>query len=947
MSSPRFAIGIDLGTTNCALAYADLRQPDSRPQALAIPQLDQLDRIVEQPLLPSCLYYATAAEMARGWVDPLDSGTNPAEMGIVVGLAARERMTEWPGRVVHSAKSWLSHAGVDREAQLLPFASEDIPAEMRLSPAEASAAYLEHLKRAWDAAFARSDPGNAFVKQRVVITVPATFDESAQALTRRAAEFAGYPADLRLLEEPQAAFYAWLAGTAQDADASPSERLLASLPRLAADAQTILVCDVGGGTSDFCLFRVEPVGDAPTSRELPPIERIATSDHLLLGGDNIDLALAHCLEQGFTSEGTHHLSRRQWMHLLPQARRLKECALQEGGDPQDTLHVALPGDGGSLFAGALTLGLGRQQARDLVLDGFFPMAERSDRPRQRSAGLREMGLPYAADSAISRHLAAFLDGRSVDAVLCVGGSLQPAPVRERLRELIGGWQGHTPVVLRLPDMNLAVALGAARYAALAVRGEARIRGGYPRSVHLELRSEDAVPQLVCVLPQGFEEGGRLTLNAIKGAPRFDLLVNQPVRFSAWTSHRRPLDLPGSMTPLDPAAFHPLPPLFATIVVDETALALRQTAAQQLRVDIEATLTELGVLQLALLSHDTGQRWELEFNLRPSVRRTGDAEKKKDDDANNPALSASALDAAHARISLFFGKKQSLDAKDNVKSLPKDLERILKAERSEWRLPVLRALWPALHEGIARRARSLAHENTWLTLAGYFLRPGYGSDLDPWRMAQCWECFEQGLVHPKDKSAQASWWILWRRTAGGLSAEQQTQLFEAARTPFFQSPAEQPEATRLLANLERLAPTHKEALTERLLTHIVKGRAEKQAHVFWALARLLNRHPLYAAADAVMPASAVEACFKKLENMDWRSPALQGLSTVFTAACRRTDMRGLDIDDAIRLGVIEKLRQSGARREQLLVVQEYHALTQADRNDLFGEELPDGLGVVSG
>jgi molecular chaperone DnaK (HSP70) len=935
VSAPRYAIGIDLGTTNCALAYVDLRSPQAGATLLALPQLHGFDTLVDSPLLPSFFYYCTEAELDQPQRDPITGQPVDEAAGYVVGALARDRMSATPGRVIHSAKSWLAHAGIDRETRILPFGSEEIAADLRLSPVEASAAYLQYLKETWDHAFAGTDADNAFAMQQIVVTVPASFDEGAQALTRKAAELAGYPPGLRLLEEPQAAFYAWL----DDAGQAPGARLLACLPALAEAPCNILVCDVGGGTSDFSLFRVAPLRSAG---ERPAIERIAASEHLLLGGDNIDLALAHLIEQQLRPDSEQRLSRRQWMHLLPQARLLKERVLESAGSPDDVFHVALPGDGADLFRSVANATLSRERVQQAVLEGFFPVIGAGERPLGRRTGLREIGLPYAADSAISRHLAAFLDGRPVDTVLFVGGVLQPLLLQQRLLAQIERWQGRPAAQLALQDMSLAVARGAAGFAALAQGAPQRIGGGYPRSVYLELQPEDAdaIPDLVCVLPQGFEAGGRLKL----ATPAFDLLANRPVRFSAHTSNRRPGDVAGSLVALDSAAFHALPPLHATIVVGDENFNPRKAAAQSISVQIEVELSELGVLRLSLVNETVRGRWELEFNLRKPL----EAQPSEQRDATRlPAASPAALEAAQARIALFFGAKQTLDSRDNVKLLARDLERILGQDRARWRVTVLRSLWPALYPGLTRRGRSPAHETTWLYLAGFLLRPGYGSDLDPWRMTQLWECFDLGLAHRKDKSAQSNWWMMWRRTAGGLTAEQQETLFDSALPQLKRSATEFVEGTRLLGSLERVEPARKLELADLLLNQIVKGKAANQPHILWALTRLLSRVPLYTAAESIMPAATVEDTFARLEPLDWNKLGLQALTTVFSAACRLTSTRELDIHDPVRARVIEKFKRMRARPEQIRVVQEHCELSAADRNELFGEELPAGLRLSLG
>ena len=937
MSAPRYAIGIDLGTTNCALAYVDLRAPHRRTEMLSLPQLHAFDAVVDSPLLPSFFYYCSEVELEQAQVDPITGLPRDEAPGYVIGTLARERMSALPGRVIHSAKSWLAHAGIDRETPMLPFGSDEIAAELRLSPVEASAAYLQYLKEVWDYAFARDDADNAFARQRIVVTVPASFDEGAQALTRKAAELAGYPPGMRLLEEPQAAFYSWLDSAGQDTAGAPGARLLECVPALAQQPQTILVCDVGGGTSDFSLFRIAPLR---SSRERPAIERVAASEHLLLGGDNIDLALAHLLERQLRPDTEDRLSRRQWMHLLPQTRLLKERVLELDGAPDEVFHVSLPGDGTELFRSVLGTTVSRERVQQTVLEGFFPLTRADERPRGRRAGLREIGLPYAADTAISRHLAAFLDGRPVDAVLFVGGVLRPRLLQQRLLALIESWQRRPAAQLDLPDMSLAVARGAACFAALPEGAAERIGGGYPRSVYLELQPDDpaAMPELVCILPQGFEEGGRLKL----AAPAFDLLVNRPVRFAAYTSNRRPDDAAGSLAPLDVEAFHPLPPLLATIVIDDENFNPRKAALQRIDVQIEAELTDLGLLRLALVNDAVRGRWELEFNLRKPLAEPAKNETDARDSTPTAEVSPAALDAAQARIALFYGTKQPLDPKHNVKSLARDLERILGQDRTRWSLTLLRAMWPALYPGITRRGRSPAHENAWLYLAGFLLRPGYGSELDPWRMTQLWECFGLGLAHRKEKGVQSSWWMMWRRTAGGLGAAEQELLFDSALPQFKRSGVQFVEGIRLLGSLERVAPAHKQELVALLVDLIVKGKAANQPHILWALARLLSRLPLYTGAESVMPAATVEDAFAKLEPFDWNKLGLQPLAAVFSAACRLTGTRALDIQDAVRARVIDKLRRMRAKPEQVRVVAEHCEMSASERNELFGETLPAGL-----
>ncbi len=928
MAGARFSIGIDLGTTNCVLAYLDLESRGSRAEVLAVPQLQTLDTLAASGMLPSCYYFAADGERVSIERCPIQVPGRAA----VIGSYARAQLGVQPDRVIHSAKSWLAHSGIDREAAILPFGSEAVAAEHKCSPVQASASYLAYLKSAWDAAYASQDPALAFERQKVVITVPASFDEGAQALTRKSAELAGYPAGVRLLEEPQAAFYNW-SEQIRSRPRRGEPPLLRQLPGLAERAQTVLVCDMGGGTTDLSLFEIAPWQGGEAE---PQIRRIAVSDHLLLGGDNIDLALAHALEAQLAGGGEGRLSRRQWAFLVPQASVLKERVLAAEGPEDEVYHVSIPGSGHGLFASALSTTLNRGQVHEIVLEGFFPRVAAGDRPRLRQAGLREIGLPYAADTAVSRHLAAFLDGQAVDAVLFAGGSMTPLFLQQRLLGIIEAWQGRRPARLALADLNLAIAQGAAFFGTLSLGSRRRIQAGAARSVYLELqRGTDAeTPQLVCVLPQGFQEGGKVRL----AARRFSLLLNQPVRFIAYTSTHRPEEPAGAVIPLAGDQLQPLPPMHTTLRWDEADTDLRKLKGQSVEVHLEAELNPLGVLEIALVNADGTRRWRLDFNLRG--RMTEDAAAQPGA-GPTPSVPAGQLRCAAQRIDLFYGKKLDLGPKDHPKTLVKDLEGILGTERGQWDLATLRALWPALYPGMTRRGRSLAHENTWLYLAGFVLRPGYGAELDPWRVGQLWSCHRLGIQHKDEKSTQSNWWMMWRRVAGGLSAEQQLTLYRAVLPLFRKSPLDLSEGTRLLGSLERLPVATKGELARAWMQLIVRGKATRQPQVVWSLARVLSRVPLYAAAEAVVPAGLVEALFAEAEPLDWKQERA-ALVPVFSAACRRVEQRALDVHEPVRLRVIDKLREAGARAPEWQVVQSYHAVTREERDYLFGETMPVGL-----
>src|SRR5215210_2015791 len=595
----RFSIGIDLGTTNSALAYVPLAG-DEPPRALAIPQWETAATLVEAPTLPSFLYLpedALAAQLR---------GTATGIHGWIAGRLARRRAGETPGRVARSAKSWLCHHTADRSAPILPWGSEDLLPVQKISPVRAAAFILDHLRGAGDSRFARS--GCAFDDQYITITVPASFDAAAQRLTLDAAEEAGFPASVRLLEEPQAAFYRWLE---QYSAADPSwERLATHI----AEPRHVLIVDVGGGTSDLSLFELRPGPSGVT----PDIRRVAVSEHILLGGDNVDLALAVLLESRLMGE-RGQISGPRWDHLVASCRDLKERALAGVGSPNEQFTVALPGRGAGLVAGAQTATLARDEVVRLVLDGFFPVCDARARPYRTQAGLRDWGLPYAADSAVTRHLADFLRGRPrVDFVLFNGGTLHSAVVRRRVLDQVAAWQGGTrPMELENSEPDLAVARGAARFGKLLRGHSGRIAAGAARAVFLQVQTAQAAtrqavpPALVCVLPRNAppEHVFEIDLQGL------EVRTDQMVSFQACSSTRHSHCRAGDVLPWDAEAFHVLPPLQTIIRTGGGPdVGPDRTVPVRLAVKINA----LGLLQISCVSTDplTPRSWPLELNLRP-------------------------------------------------------------------------------------------------------------------------------------------------------------------------------------------------------------------------------------------------------------------------------------------------------------------------------------------
>lgn len=911
MPAPKFSIGIDLGTTNCALAYEPAGGGGS--QVFSIPQWESSTRVTASSTLPSFLYCPTSQEAAAAggakWIP---------------GHHARKKAAETPGRVIHSAKSWLGHHAVDRTEAFLPWGSDEIPPGEKLSPLGASASLLAHLRAAWDAAFASGDPGARFDLQDITVTVPASFDAVAQRLTLDAALSAGFPRTTRLLEEPQAAFYHWLENQPGSADLGKLFTADDAAPR------HVLVVDIGGGTTDFSLFSVSPATDG----SLPHIARVAVSDHILLGGDNIDLAIAHLAEPLFAGAG-HRISGRQWNFLVAQCRSLKERCLAET-DPLETYPVSIPARGSSIFEDTLTARIPRSAIEGIVFEGFFPRCEAEDRPAETQAGLKEWGLPYAADSAITRHLAVFLRGRPrVDAILFNGGSLRPAALRDRVRDQVALWQqGIVPAILDNAEPDLAVARGAARFGGILLRGASRIEAGAARSIYLEVHPPDPKDPgkhaLVCILPRGASPGETYRIGGLDLALR----INSPVHFQARSSTRDRHDQPGDLVTQD-ANFHRLPALETTINVP----GARQPT---LPVILTAQMNELGLLQIACESTDPRfpGSWPLEFNLRA----TSDSPDPADgEDAPDPGVTDEKLSAAQARIATLFQSPLNPRDKLSATNLLKNLEKILGLPKAEWNGMLVRALWPTLREAAEFRKHSVDHEETWLIFTGFLLRPGFGAPRDAIRIDELWDILSAGPVWP-GKRIGLQLHILWRRLVGGLDRERQDALLTPELPKLLAPKPPGAELVRLAGSLERIPVAMKATLAEHFLktAEELVDAGQHAAPYFNALGLLLNRTPLRAGPEAVLSPDLVERAFQSFGHLDWSESHYAELRTLFLRAARRTDNRYLDVSRSLAERIASKLEKSGLSPARVACLRTYRPLEISDQSGIIGESLPPGL-----
>jgi len=900
----RYLVGIDLGTTNSACAYVDTRGGRSIT-TFETPQLTAFGRVEARVTLPSFVYLAGAHDVPPGSLDlPWATGRD-----FCVGTLAREQGAKVPGRLISSAKSWICHGGVDREAPILPWGG--VTDVVKLSPVEASARILGHLRDAWDQTM-----DAPLADQDVVLTVPASFDTVARQLTVQAAERAGL-ARVRLLEEPLAAFYAWLARHEKDWQARVRETPL------------VLVVDVGGGTSDFSL-----VGATLGRKELS-LTRVAVGDHLLLGGDNMDIALARHVEAGLDVRGG--LDAQRFHLLVAQCRAAKEAMLADEGLAE--VAIAIAGRGGKVIGGAISTTLARRTVIDTVLGGFFPRTAADERPeRGAGVGIREFGLPYASDPAVTRWLSEFLARqRSVvgtddplvrpDAILFNGGTCEPAIVRERIAEVVGSWHvtdgSWRPAVLDGESLQLAVARGAAYYA-LARRGEGvRIGSGTARTYYLGV--DDGGERVMCVVPRGMDEGDRVDLDR-----DVVLTTNRAVAFPLFTSTDRTGEAAGEVLEVAPDSLDRLPPI-------RTILRFgRKLEERAIPVRLEVELTEVGTLDVWCASRETEHRWRLEFRLRDDVSDGGASRR-----AGLVVPAERLADGVAALAGVF-------DGSEDPAGLVRVLEERLDATRDAWPLGTIRTLWDALWTHEAARARSEAHEARWLNLAGFLLRPGFGDSEDELRVERLWRVLGHDLRHPRAAQCRAELWNLWKRVAAGLGTTQQQHLMRQVAHPLLKrgkplgpkpGPQEVREMWQAIGSCERLEAKQRADLAEAAGRDAARGKTSDQQ--LWALGRLAARVPVRGPIDRVVPrAVATRIVTAILDAKTWPRPA--GYAFALAQIARRTGDRERDLDADLLESVGVALETRGAAPRLARLVREIVELEADEQARVLDESLPAGL-----
>jgi hypothetical protein len=924
----KYSVGIDLGTTNSVVSKTIL--DGGEVETFSLPQLvgpGELARSLDK--LPSAFYLPSADEFGAEDME-LPWGLPDAFAGksstYFLGAFASAQGAKVPGRQIVSAKSWLSHSAVDRRSEILPWGGlEDVP---RMSPVEASARILAHIRQSWDAAH----PEDPLAEQDIILTVPASFDEVARTLTVEAAKTAGLD-KVYLLEEPQAAFYSFLQ--------MHQHNLMEAL----GDTRLILVVDVGGGTTDLTLVQLTREENGP-----PRLERIAVGEHLMLGGDNMDATLGRFVEKELTGS-VGSLSAARWGQLVQASRVAKETLLSDS--PPAQYGVALVGRGKSLLGGSQSYDLAPEKARELILDGFFPLTASDDMPRsaQRS-GLMQLGLPYETDVSIPRHIASFLKRHAAavvelgvpvhgelprpDAIILNGGVFQSGQIRQRLGQILSGWFDGQPVPMWTSQKDekrslfQAVSHGAAYYGLVRRGLGVRIGSGTPRPYFVGVQDENNKNKAMCIVPKGMYEGAEYEVDKT-----FQARLGRPVSFQLFSGAPHLKTRVGETVDIDS---------------DLSLMAPVQTVLNgpsEVPVRMHTHVTEVGTLEVSLhMMAEALSTWKLDF----STRVEGDVQQGSGHEAQNSQVLPAKMDEAKTQIENYFGKKsKGVDAK-GVKNLRRKLEKIL-GPRDQWSLAANREMCGLLLSHVKRRRRTPDHERIFFQLVGYTLRPGYGAVLDDWRIGEVWSLFSEGVQYVKEKPNWAAYWLMWRRVSAGLGAKEQEELFDrfafflapksmrSGAAPVGPPPEGHDEMVRLAACLERL-PVEKKVDLGGWILHMLKHQALPS---WWALGRLGARVLGRSSLQSVVPVGQAEDWLEALFQEKW----LEADHAAFAAAqiARKTDMREIDVSDETRKTVLRRLEAARVPGAWIQMVKETVEMDSREEAAMWGDNLPAGLKMV--
>ncbi len=930
MKQSKYIVGIDLGTTHTVVAYALIENSHQRT-LWQIPQWTEYSQIERLPYLPSFRYHPAPEEWSPAaltlpWIVTPVLGEIDV---VIIGEWARALQRKSPERTISCAKSWLSSPFVDRVAAILPWGDQaDIP---QVSPVVASASYLAYLRDAWNADF----QDNPFEQQQLVLTIPASFDEVARALTLEAVQLAGF-SHVRLLEEPQAVFYDWIATHHETATS-----LLSTKNR-------VLVCDVGGGTTDFSLINIIHENDDIQ------FERVAVGDHLLLGGDNLDHALVyHVLHDKLKDKAGIKLSTPRFNQWLSTVRHAKEILLSESAP--ESFKVSVLGAGTNLFKSLQSCVLAKEEVQKLLLAGFFPKVDINSNPIQKKAALTDLNLRFAEDPAITRHLAYFLRAHlsaeaahSLPDVLLLNGGVFKSPLLvNQMKMVLNHWCSEEITLLTNDKPDSAVAFGAVAFGLSKLGLGKVIGGGTARSYFLlvenerESESKEGAKAAICVLPKGTDFG-----KPIQIGKRFSLRIGTLVRFNLLYSLSDEINKVGDLVSYaSDGQFVLLPPLVTTISSEEQAATQYIEQKKEVLVDLIFELTEIGSLRMSCIALESPyQQWTFSFDLKNLKNNTAVkdvAEIVREEEALLPIFWPSIVD----EVEDVFGKgNKSVDA-NKIKTFKNFLEKKM-GPRNQWHSLVARSLADLLIEKIKNRRRSDLHERVWLNVVGFCLRPGMGYRGDEARIRKLWDLFSEGLQYAKETQNWSEWWVFWRRLVGGLSESQQADLLNEIKPDILneRTKAAEPrkksfeDILRLAGSLEKVTLHDKIRLVDHLQAKL--ARSIDSASLWWVMGRLVNRVLFYGSVDYVIPKEKAEQILAWMLTFDWQK--LKSLQITAALLARNAGNTEIDLPIELRQRVLAELEKAKAPKEWIQMLTETSQLSKETWDIFYGEALPQGL-----
>ncbi|MFT2112301.1 Hsp70 family protein [Marinomonas sp. 2405UD68-3] len=917
--SARYFVGIDLGTTNCVVSYIDNDLKSTQSYILDIPQCMQDGSVQTFTHLPSSIYVLAKDEAAKLQAT-LPWKTQYADK--IVGNGALQYGQKRSGQLVQSTKSWLSFNRVNRREPILPWGSDF---ERKLSPFDATVIILDHITQAWNHAF----PDYLLTEQKVALTLPASFDEEARSLTLEAAEKNGLH-DLFLLEEPQAACYNWIA----------KEENVKEL----ASRKMLLVIDIGGGTTDFSLVSINDVTSLGTDSAISNpsaasnklhLKRIAVGEHLLLGGDNIDQALAFQLDTKKIAE----LSSTRLAALVQQTRIAKETLL--GEDAPDSMNITILGAGRKLIGGSQKFLVDRAPLVEQIEQGFFPIIDIETPLKQSQYGVQSLNLPYEYDPSIHAHLARFLMEHAAeikqhcgqelpDAVLFNGGLFNSHKIKGRILEQLATWCGGDLYICQGNQPDTSVAEGAAYYAYGLVNASTKIESGSAHSLFLEMSNGKSM----CILPKGHPRGVDVNLSET-----FSVLLGTAVQFPLYRSDDR-LIVEKEHLLESTQGLHYISNLSVTLEDRSLEHSSDQSQANLVDVRLSSQLTEVGTLKVRLETIDQSQQWFLQFNQFQTEQA---AEAKEAIQQVHVALG----EAEEILVNCF--SKATKQKQDDIKNLRNTLEAVL-GTRDNWNLATSRALADKLLSLKTGRIKSVTHERQWLMLTGFCLRPGYGFENDDSRVVQMSNILGN-KPHNDDNSVWSQYWTSWRRIAGGLSAEKQSHLlafFNGFYSPSAQRSREKQkqlktragdDLIRLVGGLEYLSLDDKKQVSDVLLKRLSKSAEPDTA--WWTIGRLANRKMLYANNEDCLHDDLVADYLTVCLKEDWKKRKQAGLAAVLMSQLNDSSSTSLLEKKAL---VLKKLVKDKCPSHWIARLEEQLNDSDADMNDFVGEALPIGISL---